>query len=344
VTRGIHAGIIALPLGGGHTNYGRTATGVGVNVSRLLNSTPSSEMSGGVSWSGTQVDVSVTGRKTQLASLQGSVLQYGREIFQTKGQPDPARLPEVERETAPLYAGQEYKGHRWGMVIDLDRCTGCGACVTACYAENNIPVVGRDEVRRGRSMTWIRIDRYEGDGDGPASGFLPMLCQQCGNAPCETVCPVYAAYHTEEGLNGQVYNRCIGTRYCANNCPYKVRRFNWFDHTVEEPLNWQLNPDVTVRTKGVMEKCTFCVQRIVEARHRAKAAQQPVSDGDVLTACQQTCPSKAIVFGDLNDPKSEVVRLRRTEGSRAYRVLEEVNTDPAIVYMKRKWNGKNRKT
>jgi Fe-S-cluster-containing dehydrogenase component len=214
------------------------------------------------------------------------------------------------------------------------------ACVTACYAENNIPVVGREEVEKGRAMPWIRIDRYFDEkttlhGQSEKASFLPMMCQQCGSAPCETVCPVYAAYHTEEGLNGQVYNRCIGTRYCANNCPYKVRRFNWFDHQWPEPLNWQLNPDVTVRSKGVMEKCTFCVQRIVEGKNTARMEKRNVMDGEIVTACQQACPAQAITFGDLKDSQSKVVELAMKDQPRGYHVLAELNTLPAVTYLKR---------
>lgn len=226
---------------------------------------------------------------------------------------------------------------RWGMVIDMDRCIGCSACITACYAENNIGIVGPSEVAKNRIMTWIRIERYfEHDENGELhhTRFLPMPCQQCGNAPCEPVCPVYAAYHTPDGLNGQIYNRCVGTRYCANNCPYKVRYFNWYSYEWPEPLNWQLNPDVAVREKGVMEKCTFCVQRIREAEHEAKLeGRDQVADGRIVPACAQTCPGDAIVFGNIKDPKSRVARIAAS--GRAYRVLEELNTQPGIVYLKK---------
>jgi molybdopterin-containing oxidoreductase family iron-sulfur binding subunit len=235
-------------------------------------------------------------------------------------------------------------GPRWGLAIDLNGCTGCSACVIACQVENNIPVVGKDEVRRHREMHWLRIDRYYStpsrspvDG-GPARGaeidvaHQPMLCQHCGNAPCEVVCPVLATVHSSEGLNQQVYNRCVGTRYCANNCPYKVRRFNWFDYAHDDQLqNLVLNPDVTVRSRGVMEKCTLCVQRIQEAKIEARRLGHAVADGDIQTACQQSCPTRAIVFGDLNDPEGRAARLARS--NRAYHVLEELNVQPAVSYL-----------
>ncbi len=225
---------------------------------------------------------------------------------------------------------------RWAMSIDLERCIGCSACMTACYAENNIGIVGPELVANGRILSWMRIERYfEEDDEGQLqrTGFLPMLCQQCGQAPCEPVCPVYAAYHTPDGLNGQVYNRCVGTRYCANNCPYKVRYYNWFSWEWPEPLNWQLNPDVQVREKGVMEKCSFCVQRIRDAEHTARLDGRAVADGEITPACAQTCPGEAIVFGNIKDPNSRVARVAAS--GRGYRVLEELNTQSAITYLKR---------
>jgi anaerobic selenocysteine-containing dehydrogenase/Fe-S-cluster-containing dehydrogenase component len=233
--------------------------------------------------------------------------------------------------------------HRWALAIDLDRCSGCSACVVACNSENNIPIVGPELVEKGREMQWIRIDRFE---DALVPGkvdvrFVPMMCQHCGNAPCEMVCPVYATYHNPEGLNAQVYNRCVGTRYCSNNCPYKVRAFNWFDYSAPEkttfafpePLNWQLNPDVTVRSKGVMEKCTMCVQRILEGKGNAKDEKRAVRDGEIQTACAQSCPTQAITFGDLADPDSAV--HRKSLGERKYWVLEELNTAPGVTYLQK---------
>lgn len=222
----------------------------------------------------------------------------------------------------------------WGMVIDLDRCTGCEACVIACHAENNIPVVGQDRCAEGRSFNWIRVERYwEGEYPDFKIKFIPILCQNCQHAPCEPVCPVFATYHNPEGLNTQIYNRCVGTRYCANNCPYKVRFFNWFSPYWDEPLQNQLNPDLSVRGRGVMEKCTFCIQRIREAKDRAKDEGRQVRDGEVQPACVQTCPPRALIFGNLNDPQSEVAQL--IKGQRRFRLLEELGTEPVVYYLKR---------
>jgi molybdopterin-containing oxidoreductase family iron-sulfur binding subunit len=225
------------------------------------------------------------------------------------------------------------RGHRWAMVVDLAACTGCAACVVACQVENNVPVVGKDEVARHREMHWLRVDRYFlGEGEDLRVAHQPMFCQQCGHAPCETVCPVLATVHSEEGLNQQVYNRCVGTRYCANNCPYKVRRFNWFTYEPPDPLAAAAyNPDVTVRSRGVMEKCTFCVQRIEEARIEAQSQGQPFTGQKVRTACQDSCPAQAIVFGDLNDPQGPLAQAWASP--RRYRVLEELGVEPSVGYL-----------
>jgi molybdopterin-containing oxidoreductase family iron-sulfur binding subunit len=245
----------------------------------------------------------------------------------------PAKFPPTESRES-LWPNDHPEGAtHWGMVIDLNACTGCSACVIACQAENNIPVVGKDEVRRQREMHWLRIDRYYTErGGGVDAVHQPMLCQHCGDAPCEVVCPVLATVHSADGLNEQVYNRCVGTRYCANNCPYKVRRFNWFDYAHDDLLqNLVLNPDVAVRSRGVMEKCTFCVQRIQEARVEAARLGQAQRDSDLQTACQQSCPARAIVFGNLNDPRSQVSQL--TASRRSYQVLGELNIRPSVSYL-----------
>ncbi|HEY5567926.1 MAG TPA: 4Fe-4S dicluster domain-containing protein [Gammaproteobacteria bacterium] len=225
--------------------------------------------------------------------------------------------------------------YAWTMTIDLDRCTGCEACVTACQAENNIPILGEAELAKGREMQWMRIERYwEGEYPDVKLRFIPMLCQHCDAAPCETVCPVSATYHNQDGLNAQVYNRCIGTRSCAVYCPYDVRYFNYTDHQWDKPLDEQLNPDVTVREKGVMEKCTFCIQRIRQAKDSAKDdGRRRVRDGEVQPACVQSCPAEALVFGDRQDPESRVSSMM--DNARAYRVLEELNTLPSVVYLKK---------
>jgi molybdopterin-containing oxidoreductase family iron-sulfur binding subunit len=264
------------------------------------------------------------------------------------------------RQTHPLPGS--HPDLKWAMAIDLDACTGCNACVVACYAENNLPVVGKEKFAAGQAMHWMRIERYwnETDENAPEQGaqFLPMMCQQCEAAPCETVCPVGATNHTADGLNSQVYNRCIGSRYCSANCPYKVRYFNWYNYPEQvkawpDPLPMQLNPDLTVRTKGVMEKCTFCVQRLTDAKNNARTEGRPIRDGEVTTACAQACPTSAITFGNLSDPHSQVAqkwRLQRVEldkdkqlkdidgshpGLRGYRIFEELRPYPSVMYLER---------
>jgi molybdopterin-containing oxidoreductase family iron-sulfur binding subunit len=241
--------------------------------------------------------------------------------------------PKVERDNT-LFPNWEYNGNAWGMSIDLNSCTGCNACIVSCYAENNIAVVGKQQVRIGRNMQWLRIDTYfEGDLATPKAHFQPMACQHCENAPCEQVCPVGATVHTPEGLNTMVYNRCVGTRYCSNNCPYKVRRFNFllFSDFETESLKLMRNPDVSVRSRGVMEKCSYCVQRISAAKIDADKENRAVRDGEVVTACQQACPASAITFGNLNDKSSRVAMLAKNE--RSYSVLADLNTRPRTTYV-----------
>jgi molybdopterin-containing oxidoreductase family iron-sulfur binding subunit len=294
--------------------------------SKLFNVNPGS---GAVNTIATNFDVTNTGGSVIFPILAGSTDQKNREII-----PDHYNKKEQEHHhhvQDTLYPEKEYKDYRWSMSIDLENCIGCGACVAACYVENNIPVVGPQEHLIGREMSWIRVQPYYNERD--EAEFLPMMCQQCGNAPCETVCPVFATYHNPEGLNAMVYNRCVGTRYCHNNCPYKVRRFNWFEHDWVTPMDKMLNPDVFVRGKGVMEKCTFCVQRIRKAKDKAKDENRKVHDGEITTACAQTCPAEAIVFGNILDHESEV--YNRSQSDRKFRVLELIGTDPAVHYLRK---------
>ena len=271
------------------------------------------------------VGITKTGKTVEIPILSGSFSQQGRGLI-----PDPVHLDEERRHKRwTLYPEHEHKEYRWAMAVDLDRCNGCAACVAACHVENNVPVAGKADHLKGREMSWLRIEPFYEKGE---VAFLPMLCQQCHSAPCESVCPVFAAHHNPEGLNVQVYARCVGTRYCSNNCPYKVRRFNWRQHPWPEPTDRMLNPDVPAREVGVMEKCTFCLQRIRAAKDKAKDEGRKVRDGEFTTACAQSCPTGAIVFGNLLDKESKVYRLAHSE--RAYRVFETLGTEPSVHYLR----------
>ncbi|MEE8509001.1 MAG: molybdopterin-dependent oxidoreductase [Myxococcota bacterium] len=372
---GIRDDVIAVPIGQGHT-VGRFASregaARGANVISVLPAF--TDEAGGRAWLTARAKVSATGRFERLAITQYSDNQRGRSIAEAVSlgaladgstqlphvssasgheASKPGESHEMLRPYDPAADAVAESPYRWGMTIDLDRCTGCSACMVACAVENNIPTVGEEGVLRHREMHWIRIERYLGDGEptlragrpahtdretlgGVDVRHAPMLCQQCGAAPCEPVCPVLATYHNPEGLNGMIYNRCIGTRYCSNNCPYKVRRFNWFDYGIHkwpEPMNLMLNPDVTVRGQGVMEKCTFCIQRVQSARQVAKDEARPIGDGEVTPACAQTCPTQAITFGNLRDDKSRARERAREGENRAYHALHVLNTRPAITYL-----------
>jgi molybdopterin-containing oxidoreductase family iron-sulfur binding subunit len=224
--------------------------------------------------------------------------------------------------------------HKWTMIVDLDKCTGCSACVVACHAENNVPAPSEEETIRGRAIHWMRIERYwEGEYPDVKARFIPVFCQQCGNAPCEPVCPVYASAHSEtDNINMQIYNRCVGTRYCGNACPYRVRFFDYFAPRFEAPLEQQLNPDVTVRGPGVMEKCTFCIQRIRRVRETANVEDRDIQDGEVMPACAQACPTTALIFGDRNDEESRVAQMLPND--RQFRLLEHLGTEPSVYYLK----------
>src|SRR6266540_2169443 len=253
----------------------------------------------------------------------------GRDLVQVVS---PSERAQDARATESLYPEHAYPSNAWGMVIDQSACVGCNACIVACQAENNIPVVGKEEVRRGREMLWLRLDTYF-ERERALQQLVP--CMQCENAPCEVVCPVGATVHSDEGLNDMVYNRCVGTRYCSNNCPYKVRRFNFLQYADFDTPSLKLgrNPNVTVRSRGVMEKCTYCVQRINAARIKAEEEDRPIRDGEVVTACQAACPTQAIVFGNINDPNSRVATLKAA--SLNYGLLTELNTRPRTTYLAR---------
>ena len=341
VQPGMHPNAVSAAVGWGRTVVGGVGKNCGTNVYPFAKMGAQGSITAGMT-----VSLRKTGKVFRLAETQWHHASENRPIInditltQYRKNPETSNHtdPELRMEEVPsIWPKYEYKSHRWAMAIDLNSCTGCGACVIGCQAENNIPVVGRDNVRVSREMHWIRIDRYySGNPENPDVIFQPMLCQHCENAPCETVCPVLATVHGDDGLNQQIYNRCVGTRYCQNNCPYKVRRFNFFDHWKQYngTMNMVWNPDVTVRSRGIMEKCTFCVQRIQDARHKAKDLGLPngrVTDGMIQTACQQSCATDAIVFGDMNDPKSKVSAL--ISEKRAFRVLEVINTRPSISYL-----------
>lgn len=355
---------IAVPIGQGHTSYGRFAKGYGVNPLTLVNKVDN--LSGGLAWASTKVSISKTDEyeeivktdpKSDQPGMENGPVEMGRHLVQWMPPEEAEELADHGEELEPVmampsrdlrkpphflssiglakYRSSKYYDYeyRWGMVVDLDKCNGCGTCTIACAAENNIVLTDASELSRGRAMNWIRVDRYwEGDYPKIRAKMIPVNCYQCGNAPCEPVCPVYAAYHTVDGLNGQVYPRCIGTRYCNAGCPYKARLFNWQRPQWVEPLNHQLNTDVSVRFAGVTEKCTFCVQRIRAAKDIAKDENRRVRDGEIQPACVQTCPTGAMYFGDLNDPNTQVSEL--TKNPRRYRMLEELNTEPAVIYLK----------
>lgn len=342
VQPGIVKGAATIAVGYGRTAVGKVGNHVGSNAFKVA------KFSGekGLETSGMLVTITKTGKKYELAMTQGHNRTENRPIINDITFAEYKKNPETANHTDPHLRMKEVptmwtppvdyskNPYRWMMAIDLNSCTGCGACVIACQAENNIPVVGRDRVRQSREMHWIRIDRYySGSEENPQVVFQPMLCQHCENAPCETVCPVVATSHSDDGLNQMTYSRCVGTRYCQNNCPYKVRRFNFFDHwkDYKDTLNMVWNPDVTVRSRGIMEKCTFCVQRINEVKGHAKDRNGMIKDGEVKVACQQTCPVDGIVFGNVNDPTSRISQM--VKHPRAFRALEILNTRPSITYL-----------
>ena len=333
ITPGQSTNTITVHLGYGRTNSGKVGTGVGFNAYRLRTSRSP--------WMDAGLEINKTDKQHPLASTQNHNVMEGRHLIREASLADYREHPDFAHELGhepdedmTLYPHQKNDGYAWGMVIDLNQCTGCNACMVACQSENNIPVVGKTEVMRGREMHWIRVDRYyNGDLETPETVHQPVPCMHCENAPCEPVCPVGATAHGPEGLNEMVYNRCVGTRYCANNCPYKVRRFNFIQYSdYDTPVAKLLsNPDVTVRTRGVMEKCTYCVQRVNVARIQAKREDRTMADGDVVTACQGACPAKAITFGDINDRGSRVSELKADP--RNYGILTQLNVRPRTTYL-----------
>lgn len=339
------AGTIAVALGYGRSYAGKVGDEVGKNMFSYV-----SHVNGARQYYMENVDVAVVEGKTfPLALSQTHHSMEGRPIARETNLDEYLKNPAAgnewhkksESHHVSLYEKPEFKGHHWGMAIDLNSCTGCGNCAISCQAENNVQVIGKEQVRNRRIMHWIRVDRYySGDPANPEVSNQPVMCQHCDNAPCENVCPVAATPHSEEGLNQMAYNRCVGTKYCINNCPYRVRRFNWFRYVNNDQFDYNanndlgrmvLNPDVTVRSRGVVEKCSMCVQRIQEKKQEAKLAGRMIEDGEIKTACQQSCPGNAIVFGDLNNPESKISKLFKDE--RNYHLLEELHTLPSVGYL-----------
>ena len=325
-----------------HLGYGRTRAGyVGGSAGNPVGFNAYLLRTSAAPWFGSGVEIVKTSVQYSLACTQQHHDMEGRDLARSatlaeyRAQPGFAkREADDPKEAISLYPAWEYKANAWGMSIDTGSCIGCNACVVACQSENNIPVVGREEVLRAREMHWIRIDTYyQGDEANPETLHQPVLCQHCENAPCELVCPVEATSHSDEGLNEMTYNRCVGTRYCSNNCPYKVRRFNFFEYSDYDTSVLKLlrNPNVTVRSRGVMEKCTYCVQRINAVKIGAEIENREVRDGEIVTACQSVCPTQAIVFGNINDPNSRVSKLKAEP--RNYGLLAELNTRPRTTYL-----------
>jgi Fe-S-cluster-containing dehydrogenase component/anaerobic selenocysteine-containing dehydrogenase len=320
--------VVAIALGYGRTKAGRGGSNVGVNAFPFVGFDQTFR------YARAGVTVEQTAKHVEFAKTQIKDSQEERRLVRELTLAEYVKGEQEEREHLPsLWSPHDYPEHKWGIAVDLNACVGCNACVISCQGENNIPVVGKDEVRRRREMHWVRIDRYfEGDRENPRVHYQPVMCAQCDNASCESVCPVLATVHSSEGLNMQIYNRCVGTRYCENNCPYKVRRFNWFNYPHDDAVaNLALNPDVTVRTRGVMEKCTFCVQRIEDVKITARNEGRAINDGEIQPACAQSCPANAIIFGDLTDVKSRVAQMKNS--GRNYTLLEELNLQPALSYL-----------